>query len=161
MALKGTRIVIETPKLVGYRKDGRPYEVRAKVGIQDMTKPNVFELEKLEVHVENSAENAVNLTAAQGVYNANTDHADMTGGVRIFDDKSFDMQMDAAQMDFKAGVMTSDKPALLKLTGGEVRANAVEFSQHERRATFTGNVHSTLYGEKDDASNDAGLRVAP
>ena len=35
VALKGTRIVIESPKLVGYRKDGRPYEVRARVGTQD------------------------------------------------------------------------------------------------------------------------------
>ncbi len=42
VALKGSRIVIESPKLVGYRKDGRPYEVRAVLGIQDLDNPEVF-----------------------------------------------------------------------------------------------------------------------
>lgn len=158
VALNGTKIVIEAPKLVGYRKDGRPYEIRAKVGAQDMTKPNVFDLEKLEVRAENTADNAIILTAEQGVYNANKDHADMSGGVTIRDEKNFDLKMDAAQMDFKAGVMTSDKPTRLRFTGGEVSADAVEFSQKERRATFTGAVRSTLYGE-DNAPADA-LRTA-
>jgi lipopolysaccharide export system protein LptC len=44
VALKGTRIVIETPKLVGYRKDGKPYEIRARVGVQDIATPDVFDL---------------------------------------------------------------------------------------------------------------------
>ncbi len=158
VALKGTRIVIDTPKLVGYRKDGRPYEVRAKVGVQDVMKPNVFDLEKLEVRVENTQDNSVTMTAEQGVYNANTDHADLSGGVDIGDGKSFHMRMDSAHMDFKQSLMTSDKPVRLKITGGDVIASSVEFSQRERRATFAGNVHSTLYGE-DGAPAD-GLREA-
>lgn len=151
VALKGTRITIETPKLVGYRKDGRPYEVRAKVGIQDISRPDVFELEGLEVRAENSDDNAIVLIAEKGVYNAKQDHAEMSGGVSIRDDKNFDMRLESAAMDFKASVMTSNKPVTLKLDGGEVVAKAVEFVQKERRATFTGDVHSVLYGESDEA----------
>ncbi|MCX7899173.1 MAG: hypothetical protein N2444_03665 [Methylocystis sp.] len=62
--------------------------------------------------------------------------------------------MESAQMDFKQSVMTSDRPTRLKIVGGEVSAGSVEFSQNERRATFTGNVHSTLYGE-DGAPADS------
>ncbi len=149
VVLKGSRIVIESPKLVGYRKDGRPYEVRAMVGTQDLAKPDEFELEKLEVRVENSKDNSIVLTAATGVYNRKSDHADMTGGVNIRDDKNFDMRLEAAAMDFKASVMTSDKPVVLKIEGGEVEAKSVEFSQKDRRATFSGGVHSVLYGESD------------
>lgn len=150
VALKGTRIVLDTPKLVGYRKDGRPYEVRAKVGVQDITKPEVFELEDLEVRVEDTKENAIVMAAQRGLYSAKADHADLWGGVAIRDDKNFDMRMQAAEMDFKASVMKSDKPVTLKIIGGEVAAKSVEFSQKERRATFTGEVHSVLYGETDE-----------
>lgn len=149
VALKGTRIVIESPKLVGYRKDGRPYEVRARVGVQDISTPDVFELEGLDVRVETRGSSAVTLTAAKGVYKARNDRADMSGGVTIRDDKSFDMRMEAAAMDFKASVMTSDTPVTLKIDGGEVVADRVEFAQKERRATFSGNVRSVLYGEGD------------
>lgn len=157
VALQGSRIVIETPKLVGYRKDGRPYEVRAKVGVQDIAKPDVFELEGLEVRIENAQDNSIVMTAEKGVYNTRADHAELTGGVNIRDDRNFDMRLAAAEMDFKASVMTSNKPVTLKIGGGEVKADAVEFSQKERRATFSGKVHSVLYGETDTAQAD--LRV--
>ncbi len=147
IALNGTRIVIETPKLVGYRKDGRPYEVRARVGVQDIATPEVFDLEGLDVRVETQGANAVNLSALTANYSTKEDRAQMRGGVKITDGKSFDMQMAAAVMDFKASVMTSDTPVTLKIDGGEVLADHVKFSQNERRATFTGNVRSTLYGE--------------
>lgn len=147
VALQGTRIVIESPKLVGYRKDGRPYEVRARVGAQDITKPDVFELEGLDVRVETSGDGAVTLTAPKAVYSTKVDRADMSGGVDITDRKNFDMRMEAASMNFKEAVMTSSAPVTLKIDGGQVDAEHVEFLQKERRATFTGNVRSVLYGE--------------
>lgn len=147
VALQGTRIVIESPKLVGYRKDGRPYEVRARVGVQDITKPDVIDLDGLDVRVETTGDSSVTLTAPKAVYSTKTDHAAMNGGVQITDAKNFDMRMEAADMDFKASVMTSDTPATLKIQGGEVQSEHVEFAQKERRATFTGNVRSVLYGE--------------
>ncbi len=127
VALQGTRIVIESPKLVGYRKDGRPYEIRAKVGVQDIMKPDLFDLDGLDVRVETQGEKAVVLTAAKALYNTKTDHADMGGGVVIRDDKSFDMRMDSAAMDFKTSVMTSDKTVTLKIDGGEVVADFGQF----------------------------------
>ncbi len=147
VALQGTRIVIESPKLVGYRKDGRPYEVRARVGVQDIAKPDIIDLDGLDVRVETTDESAVVLTAPKAVYSTKTDHADMSGGVQITDAKNFDLRTEAAAMDFKTSVMTSDKPVTLKIQGGDVRSEHVEFAQKERRATFTGNVRSVLYGE--------------
>jgi lipopolysaccharide export system protein LptC len=148
VALKGTRIVIETPKLVGYRKDGKPYEVRARVGVQDITKPDVFDLDGLNVSVETEGAKPVVMTAAKAVYMASKDHAELGGGVKVSDATNFDMRMESAVMDFKSGVMTSDKPVTLKLVDGEVVADSVEFSQKERRATFTGRVRSVLYAEE-------------
>jgi lipopolysaccharide export system protein LptC len=147
IALKGTRIVIDTPKLVGYRKDGRPYEIRARVGVQDISKPDIFDLDGLDVRVETEGATPIALTAAKAIYNTKTDRAEMSGGVNIVDHKNFDMRMASAAMDFKASVMTSNQSVTLKLDGGEVVADSVEFSQKERRATFAGNVSSVLYGE--------------
>lgn len=156
IALKGTRIVIETPKLVGYRKDGRPYEVRAKVGMQDISKPELFDLEGLEVRVETKGDEAVTLTSPKASYSTKNDLAKMQGGVRITDSKSFDMRMDSADMDFKSSVMTSSAPVTLHIDGGEVAADHVTFEQKERRAAFTGNVHSVLYGEDDPRDGKVG-----
>jgi len=158
VALQGTRITIESPKLVGYRKDGRPYEIRARVGVQDISTPDLVELEGLDVRVENAQQNSVALTAEKGVYNTKVDHADLSGGVNIRDEKNFDMRLDTASMDFKSGVMKSDRPVTLKIEGGQVVAKSVEFVQGERRATFVGDVRTLLYGEGETPSAD--LRAA-
>lgn len=156
VALKGTRIVIETPKLIGYRKDGKPYEIRAKVGVQDIATPDVFDLDGLDVRVETEGANPIVLTAAKANYSTKNDRGTLTGGVEVTDGKNFDMRMDSAVMDFRAAVMTSDRKVTLAIDGGEVVADTVEFAQKERRATFAGNVHSTLYGE--DETSPAGAK---
>lgn len=152
IGLNGSRIIIESPKLVGYRKDGRPYELRARQGVQDMAAPNIFELEMLEVRVENDNGAVTVLSAAKGVYDSKRNYADLTGGVRIYDDNRYDMRFESAAMDFHANIMTSDRPVTLTLEQAEVAAQSVELAQIERRATFTGAVHSVFRGEDDDAS---------
>lgn len=147
IALKGSRIVIDSPRLVGYQKDGRPYVIEARQGVQDMAHPDVFDLDGLAVRIENSQNGAVSINAEKGVYSARADRADITGGVSIRDERNFDLRLDSARVDLKAAKMTSDQPVRLRFAGGEVRAQAVEFSERERRATFSGGVRSELYGE--------------
>ncbi|CAN2535263.1 hypothetical+protein [Methylocapsa aurea] len=151
IATQGTRITIESPKLVGYSKDGRPYELRARTGIQDIAKPDVFELEQLEVHFQSDTESNVVLTAENGLYDAKKDRANLSGGARIFDGKHYDLRSEAAVIDFRGNVVTSDQPTRLTLDKSVVTSNSVEFSQNERRATFSGAVHTTLPGDDDGA----------
>jgi lipopolysaccharide export system protein LptC len=152
VGLSGSRITIETPKLVGYRKDGRPYELRAKVASQDMTTPDIYDLDEMEVRMENKNNSFVILTSAKGIYNSKRDRADLSGGAKIYEDKHFDMRLESATMDFKTSVMTSDRPVTLNFEDGEVFAKSVEFSQNEQRATFIGDVHSVLYGVDENGA---------
>ena len=151
IALKGSRITIDSPKLVGYRPDGRPYELRAKIGIQDMSTPDLFELVELDVHLDSGPDQQVLLKAATGLYDSKNDRADLSGGVRIYDDKSYELLLRSAVMDFKASTLNSDQPSTLNLNGGKVWGNSVEVVQGERRLTFVGDVHSVLYGDDGDA----------
>lgn len=147
IGLDGSRITIKTPKLVGYRQDGKPYQLTAQVGVQDMATPDVFELSSANVRLESGPGDAVLLTAGLALYNAKTDRADLSDGVRIYKDNSFDLALNRAVMDFKANVLTSDQPATLKLDKITITADAAEFSQNERRGAFTGHVHTVIEGD--------------
>ncbi len=156
VGLKGSRITIESPKLVGYRKDGRPYELNAKVGMQDMSTPELFDLEGLEVHLDGGgADKTVRLTAKNATYNSKGDFADLSGGVRIYDEKSYDLALDTGRLDFKASRLTSNRRATLTLNGGEeVQGDSVELDQTQQRVTFVGAVHSVMRGEEDETGSD-------
>jgi lipopolysaccharide export system protein LptC len=151
VGLNGTRITINTPKLVGYRQDGRPYELRARVGVQDLATPDIFELEGVDLRVETGENEAVLMTSGGAVYNAKTDHADLKGGVHIFEEKKFDLAMSRAVLDLKGGRLASDQASTLRLDGVTIAADGAEFAQSERRMSFFGHVHTVIEGEEDKA----------
>jgi lipopolysaccharide export system protein LptC len=146
---QGTRITIESPKLVAYRKDGRPYELRARTAVQDLAQPDIYELNELEVRITNDSDGAVILTSQKGVYDGGKDQAELSGDAHIYDGTRFDMKTAAATIDFRGGLVTSATPTTLTLDESVVTAQACEFSQMEKRATFTGAVHTTFPGDAD------------
>jgi lipopolysaccharide export system protein LptC len=148
--VQGSRITLDNPKLTGYRKDGRPYELTARVGVQDLSKPDLFELEGVAATLDSGPGQAVMLTANAGFYNTKTDQADLFKGVRIFDDKSYDLRLEKALLDLRANTLKSDRPGKLLMSCCEVEGNTVELAQGEQRVTFVGAVRSVFYGEKDE-----------
>jgi lipopolysaccharide export system protein LptC len=152
ITMKGTRITIEQPKLIGYRKDGRPYELSARLGVQDISVPDRYELEEVKSRLDAGPDKIVLMTATKGLYDSKKDRADLFEGVRIFDDKSYDLRLSRATVDFAAHRLTSDEPATLKLNCCEVTGNTLELAQNEQRMTFVGDVHSVFYGEPDETA---------
>ncbi len=150
IAFQGARITIEQPRLVGYQKDGRAYELKARVGVQDIHKPDVFELQGLEARLDTDRGLPVLLTSAAAVYDGKQDRAELSNGVRIFDEKNYDLRLENATMDFKASRLNSQRHATLKLDCCDVDGKSVELAQAESRLTFTGAVHSTFHGQKTD-----------
>lgn len=49
--LSSSQVVMEMPKLSGFKKDSRPYEVIAKSAIQDVSKPSVINLVDMDAHL--------------------------------------------------------------------------------------------------------------
>ena len=52
VVVSGTKITMQSPHMVGFTQDRRPYEVNAKTAMQDVTNPNFIELETLKAKVE-------------------------------------------------------------------------------------------------------------
>jgi lipopolysaccharide export system protein LptC len=47
ISFSGTKVTMESPKMTGFHKDKRPYEVTATSATQDVRKPNVIELNQM------------------------------------------------------------------------------------------------------------------
>ena len=142
--LDGTRVTMEHPRLTGYRKDGRPYEVRADSGVQDVRKPNVIELNDLSAKIGMTDKSVVRVESPSGIYDSTREFMDFKGNVSIKSDSGYDIALQSAQMDFKAGTVVSDKPVRVVMTSGTVLADRLNITESGRVITFEGNVRSTL-----------------
>jgi lipopolysaccharide export system protein LptC len=157
VGLQGTRITIDTPRLTGKRRNGMPYEVRAAEGIQDMLKPEIVELVRLDAKAQMTENAWVNLTANQGIYNSAKDELSLTGLVRIRSDARYDMKTQSALMELKTGLMKTTEPVKLVLEAGSVEADQMQIVDNGQQLVFEGNVHSVMLPE-EQVAEAAGLQ---
>ena len=72
LVISGTKITMEAPKLSGYTRDQRWYEMNAKSAAQDVTKPDVVELAEVRAKIETADKSTILLSAKDGLYNRKT-----------------------------------------------------------------------------------------
>jgi len=153
VGVNGTRVTIDSPKLSGFRRDGRPYEVRAKAGIQDILKPNIIELVGVDARFGLADESQLRVTAANGAYDSTTDQAQLHGDVRFRNAVGYDFQLRSALLDLKGGAMKSAEPVIVLLNKSTITANTIDITDDGHKMTFVGDVKSLF--ESQDADSDA------
>src|SRR5713226_7929090 len=72
MVISGTKITMEQPKLSGYTRDARWYELTAHSAVQDVTRPDILDLETIRAKIETQAKSTMHVTAVDGVYDRKT-----------------------------------------------------------------------------------------
>ena len=72
LVISGTKITMEAPKLAGFTKDGRGYELNARAAAQDITKPDIVELHDIRAKIETQDKTPINLTAMDGLFDRKT-----------------------------------------------------------------------------------------
>ena len=65
LVINGTKITMEAPKLSGYTREQRWYEMNAKAAAQDVTKPDLVELSEVRAKIETADKNTI-LSVVEG-----------------------------------------------------------------------------------------------
>ncbi len=142
--LSGTRVTMEMPKLSGFRSDGRPYDVRARSGVQDIRHPGVIELNEIDARFDVKTGQPLRVVAPQGVYDGSKDFMRLLEDVRITSENNYDIRLKDTDVDFKLGHITSKQPVSVVMTSGTIRADQLEAIDHGERIIFDGNVRSVF-----------------
>ncbi|MDB5643799.1 MAG: hypothetical protein JWN07_3116 [Hyphomicrobiales bacterium] len=149
--LDGTRVTMEQPRLAGYRKDGRPYEVNANSGVQDIRRPNLIELNNLDAKIGMADQSTLHVVSAAGTYDSLREFMDFTKPVRI-KSSTYDIDMKSAKMDFKAGTVATEQDVKVVLSTGEILAESMNILDNGQNIVFEGRVRSTF--ESQDGPQD-------
>jgi lipopolysaccharide export system protein LptC len=151
--LSSTKVTMEKPKLAGFKKDNRPYEVVAKSAIQDITKPTLVNLIDMDAHLSMENGGSATLKAKQGIYDTQNETLEVRNDVTVKTTTGYDIHLESAKMKFKTGDINSDRPVTVRMQGGEINADSLEMVDNGKRVTFIGNVRSRLEPTSDDAGN--------
>lgn len=148
ISIAGRKIVMENPKLSGFKRDGSTYELTAARAVQDLKAPNIVEMERIIARVQTGQAGWTNITGAEGTYDSKAERIDLRGGVKIKTDNGTEADLVDAKVEFKAGHVVSEKPVQVRIPQGNIKADGLQVLDNGRKLVFEGNVQS-LFSNPD------------
>ena len=137
LVISGTKITMQQPRLVGFTKDDRSYAVNARAAAQDVTNPDVLELQDITGTMEMQDKSVLQVVARSGLYETKADKLTLQQNILITS-ASYEGRLTEAVIEIHKGNVTSDKPVELKMPQGIVTAEPAAGVQFGRSHSFRG-----------------------
>ena len=159
ISVSGTKVTMESPRLSGFRKGERGYEVTASAAQQDVRKPSIIELQAMKGHVATDDKGGrAYLQAEGGVFDSSRESLHLENDIRLWTDKGEEIRLSVATVDFKAGSVHSAKPVTVTVPAGSITADSLDVIENGRVVSFVGRVQAVFHGE-DTESGKAPERI--
>jgi lipopolysaccharide export system protein LptC len=144
VAVSGTKITMQQPRIAGFTSDQRQYEMTAQVAAQDVTKTELVELQGIRASVEMRDNTTFETTANNGLYNTKTEQLKLEQNVVVTTSSGYQARLAEATVDMKGGKITSEKPVEVKTSDWTINANRMEVADSGNIIRFDSGVAVTL-----------------
>ena len=152
LAVQGSKITMELPRIAGFTRDSRAYELNAETAVQDITKPDIVELQNLRAKMEMQDKDVVNVTANAGTYNTKADKIVLRDQIVVTSQQGYKALLREAAVEMKKGNVVSELPVDITLPNGTLKANRMEVTDSGEVIRFERGVVLDLDGQKKEAS---------
>ena len=144
LSVDGTKIVMDRPKLAGFRSDGQAYLLTAERALQDIKQPTMVQLRTVDGEIGMAGGEATHLSADGGVYDNLAERMELSGNVRIKNGR-FIVLLRSARFDFKSGAYGSDERVEVQGDDGTtIFADRASALNHGQELTFEGHVRTNI-----------------
>jgi lipopolysaccharide export system protein LptC len=154
LVIHGTKITMQAPRLTGFTEDSRAYEFTADAAAQDITRPDLVELQGVRAKMQLADKSTVYLTASRGLYDLKTDTLTLNDNIIVVSSTGYRARLSEAVIDIHKGHVVSDRPVALKLLDGFLNAKRLEIVGSGDVVRF-GGVSMTLRPAKTAAQASA------
>jgi lipopolysaccharide export system protein LptC len=151
LVISGTKITMEAPKLSGYTRDQRWYELTAAAAEQDITKPDMIGLRQVRAKVEAEDKSTMFLSAKDGTFDRKANVLTLNNNISLKSSTGYEIRLDEAVVDTGSGEVVSNKPVEVLSQQGTIKAERLEVLKSGEVVRFTGNVVMNLNGQDADA----------
>lgn len=140
MMISGSRVTMDLPRMAGYTRDGRSYELSAAAAAQDLKRPQFIELKEFRSKVELRDGSLVTVTADAGVYDTKTEVVELQNNILVISSDGTEVRLVEAVMDMRKGRVVSQKPVEVMLKTGRIAAKQMEVVESGEVIHFKGGV---------------------
>ncbi|GEP09565.1 LPS export ABC transporter periplasmic protein LptC [Methylobacterium gnaphalii] len=155
VSVQGTKVTMENPRLSGFKKGERGYEVTADSALQDVRKPSLIELQAMKGHIATDDKGGLAyLEAKGGLFDSSKESLTLHDNIRLWTDKGEEARLKSAAVDFKAGSVKSSETVTVSVPTGSVTADSLDVIENGKVISFIGNVHAEFQGGRKPPAED-------
>ena len=144
LVVSGTKIMMQQPRLAGFTRDNRRYNMIAQAAAQDLTKPDMVELHGINATMEMKDGAVFETVAKDGLYNTKTEQLTLTQNIVVTSSSGYQAFLNEAVIDVRAGKIVSEKPVEVKTATWTMNANGMEVGESGDLMRFDRGVFVTL-----------------
>lgn len=144
LVIHGSKITMESPKLSGYTRDRRWYEMSAKAAAQDVTKPDLVELVEVHAKIETGDQSTIVLSAKDGLFNRKAGLLTLNHDILLKSSSGYEMHLEEASVDTAKGEVVSNKPVAVFTQDATLNADRLEIEKSGEVVRFIGGVVMNL-----------------
>lgn len=137
------KIVMEKPALAGRNNKGFDYSMNAERALQDIASPNLMTLEKVLAAVPMN-DIVAQVVAQEGLFDRATNRLQMTAPFDINLSNGIQAKFQSADVDLKAGKMSSKDPVSIKTNDGSIVAQSIDIADNGKTIVFSGQVRARI-----------------
>ena len=158
LIMSGSKMTMTKPKIAGYTRDERRYELTASAAAQDVTKIDVVNLEEPRASLEMLDLSKISMRAAVGMFDRKASVLTLRRDIVITSTRGYEMRMSQAVIDIRNGNIVSDQPVEVKMQQGTLQGNRLEVTKSGEVIRFDGGVTMVLLPE---SAGPGDLRTEP
>jgi lipopolysaccharide export system protein LptC len=144
LVVSGTKITMQAPRIAGFTKDQRPYELTARAAAQDVANPNTIELQGLHGKTEMPDKAVFEMTADGGIYDAKAEMLTLRQNIVFKSTSGFEVYLSEAVVDVHSSNVVSEKPVRVRMQQGTINANRMEVLDSGDTIRFGGGVSMVM-----------------
>ncbi|WP_165899967.1 LPS export ABC transporter periplasmic protein LptC [Borborobacter arsenicus] len=138
------KLVMANPKLDGFTKDNRPYNMTAARAIQDFQNEGIVELEGINAKLPVNNDNWASVTAPSGTYDRDKNTLDINGVMTITTSDGMVAKFKSAYLDIGTGGMKTDDAVDIQLKGTEVTSDSLTVLENGKVMIFENRVRMNI-----------------
>jgi lipopolysaccharide export system protein LptC len=139
-------------------RDNRRYDTVAQAAAQDLTKPDMFELQGIDATMEMRDKVIFKTSAKDGLYNTKTEQLTLNHDIVVTSTSGYQAFLNEAVVDVRASKIVSDKPVEVKTATFNISANHMEVSEAGDLIRFGRGVFVTLLLDSTTSGAGVGTR---
>ena len=141
---------MDAPRLTGSRPNGEGYVVTAAKAEQDIAHPSGVDLTSVEGDITTADHDVLHLVARSGHYETDHELLQLGGRVRLTNLR-YQVELQSAHIDFKAGLYISDQPVKVRAAPDTlIVADSLSIADNGAIVKFVGHVRTTIHAASED-----------